>query len=337
MTDNDSGESTRWYINPLYTPNLGHSIYSAGRGSTSTYVYSIEPDDYSAIVSAEARVRKYEAKSTLAYTGNFNKIPNTNSYKIGYSYGPIFMGGTKIWLQAKGTTTDTYVTYEDNSETARAFWKIVPAGGYTVVDIKYVQTDKDLIAQNQDFGNRRTLSNPTDAAVILEHNVIETVTESSTFMNPETIELKTSGQVSTPIVDSLGHLESSSSMSINRMDFGTSKSSERTIGDKVIVVAPPHSSIIVETTRRTYDISVTYVATVQSNIYGKRFRIKGKYTGSVFTDIIVAIKNADGSLISRQSISKVIETCNNVADWHNGVVLISCKQRLSGIAGQSLL
>lgn len=64
LTDNDSGESTRWYINPLYTPNLGHSIYSAGRGSTSTYVYSIEPDDYSATVSAEARVRKYEAKST---------------------------------------------------------------------------------------------------------------------------------------------------------------------------------------------------------------------------------------------------------------------------------
>ena len=67
------------------------------------------------------------------------------------------------------------------------------------------------------------------------------------------------------------------------------------------------ASVNVEVQRQTYDVTATYIATVVSQIYGKKFRIKGTYNGRIFTRIIVNVKNVnDGSIIKTETIDKVI-------------------------------
>lgn len=304
---NDESEYCRWIL----TRNLGmwnQTIYCAARFDDGNLLI-IAPKDVFAKELTPAVLKKIQKPTTGSeFTGSLASIPNTKHYKIGHTYyDPDDVMKMKSLLLQCESTVGNGMVYKNNFTTTLGYWDISPAGKHTVLDIKYIETAADGSIPKIEYGRSTTINNPSDATISQKLIFSEKVTVSSIIREPEAISITTVGQVSEPQYDTNGTLNSHSTGTVGTMEFGSSTSYEKTIGDELTINVPPHTSVNVEVLRQTYDVTATYIASVASQIYGIKFRIKGTYSGRLFTHITVNVKNAaDGTIIKTTSINKVI-------------------------------
>lgn len=301
-------EYTRWILTkPI--GNMHRTLYCAARYDGNN-IYAIAPKDVFSKGSTDAVLKSVNQPQMLAdYTGNLYVVPNTKHYRFFHYYtDPDDVMKDKTLLLQSENLYGTKVIYSSDLQTTRAYWDISPAGKYTVSEIKYVETGDDGSIPEVEYGRTTTLNNPSAATASHTVKFYEKSLVSSTIKDPNSITIETMGQVAQPNYDSVGMLTSVSSGTVGNMEFGSTTSYEKTIGDETTITVPPYTSVNVEATRQVYTVKATYIATVISQIYGIKFRIKGTYEGRLFTRIIINIKNnADGSIIETKSISNEIK------------------------------
>lgn len=304
---NYENETCRWILTSL-VGMWSQTIYCAARSEKGNLLI-IAPRDVYAKVSTPACLKKIQKPAYgEEFSGYLSPIPNTKHYKICHIYtDPDNPLNVKSLMLQNESTTATGMVYANNLTTTYGYWDITPAGKYTVTDIKYIETAADGSVPKIEYGRSTTINNPSDATISQKLIFSEKVTESSLIREPEAISITTEGLVSKPQYDTNGTLVSHSAGTVGTMEFGSSASYEKTIGDELTVNVPPNTSVNVEVLRQTYDVTTTYIASAVSQIYGIKFRIRGVYNGRLFTHITVNVKNAaDGTIIKTLTIDKVI-------------------------------
>ena len=308
QTTDTENEFCRWILTAPIGVTRERAVYCAARFSEDN-IFAIVPKQPLSKTSTPAILKKMKRPTMgLEFTGTLFSVKGTKHYEFVHQspdMDAVPPAYKQLLLQCE-TNYGKNVVYQNNVTTL-GYWDISPAGKYDVINIQYIETELDGSVPKIEAGRSTTINNPTDATVSHKIMLSEKTTVSSIIREPEEVVIQTVGQVSEPKYDTNGKLTSDSSESVGTMEFGSSTSYEKTIGDELTVTVPPHTSINVEVQRQTYDVTATYIATVVSQIYGKKFRIKGTYNGRIFTRIIVNVKNVnDGSIIKTETIDKVI-------------------------------
>jgi hypothetical protein len=263
----DGSLRQRWYISP--SSPFCYKIEVAGGAKVNGKI-SLRggPNQYYPVLS---NAPSYD----MIYIKN---IPNTSYYHI---YNEIF-GNPKLFFYAEGSRDLLFK--QANSTDNRAIWEIIPVEEFKLTDIKYIPEPGKVFEPKINAIESRTIENSTDSEISYELSISEKVMESSTFSKVEglnmTNKITMKVNIGLPLINEGGEISNENTTSKN-WSFEESKTveRERTIQDKISLKIPPHKKYIITIVAVTYDINVTYVATLVGKTSGEVIKLKGTWQG----------------------------------------------------------
>lgn len=183
-------------------------------------------------------------------------------------------------------------TYPNES----AQWTIVPVGDYKVVDVQYekVASAGDYIIPEAVYCGG-TVVNDSPNTVTRSFSISETIETTSTFtesskvstQNQSSFGWSLGAEVSLVHIGFDGEINNSI-VNEQSVSYQTTEQKSTTITDSYTVEFAPHFPCRLEILKMTYIASLTYVLTLEKvggESNGKRFRIKGKWSGKVLSDL----------------------------------------------------
>lgn len=231
---------------------------------------------------------------------NFDNVPNTSYYNIaykGYSFPYI-----SLLLCAEGTNRDLLFKHTEKTDN-RAIWEIIPVEDFELTDIRYLPIPGKIFTPTLDYKKPRTITNDGDTKITHEIIISETIMESSTFSKVEgvtmTNKITTKANVGLPVINGGGEISHEHTTAKN-WSYQESKTEqrERVIQDKFSIEIPPHTKYIIDVTAVTYNIDVTYIATLVGKKSGKTIQLKGTWRGVECNGIDYNAHTADGKAVT---------------------------------------
>ncbi|MBD9167710.1 hypothetical protein [uncultured Parabacteroides sp.] len=268
-SEDDGSLRQRWYINKNIH-SLSYDIKVAGGAQVNGKI-SLRggPDQYYPVL----------------YDGEFNDrifleyIPNTPYYNIYYKqpFRPT------LYLYAEGSNRDLLFKEAYNTDN-RAIWEIIPVEDFKLIDIKYSPTAGEKFKPTLDYIKSRTITNDGDTQITYGITISEKIMESSTFSEVEGItmtdKITTKVSVGLPIIKEGGEISYENTTARNwSYQESQTEQKERVIQDNFSLEIPPHSKYIIDITAVTYNIDVTYIATLVGKQSGKTIQLKGTWQG----------------------------------------------------------
>ncbi len=225
--------------------------------------------------------------------------------------------------------TDKYLKSENSSSSKiirgikddRAIWEIVPVEEFKVLDMKYDQvvSEGDMIAPYPEQVDNIIVpntQNPNEVEQI--YNYTHGTTETSKFSKAEGITLtgkiNTSFKVGIPIINAEGGISSEQTTS-KTWSYTEENQEQKTksVNISFSTKIPPYSHAVIKIYVMKYNITVTYVATLQGLTTGRTFKVKGKWSGIEATDYyyepIITYPNGNTEILEKVKIT-VTEVTN---------------------------
>lgn len=219
-------------------------------------------------------------------------IPNTSYYHIQHGSDIIVSSSPSLnnpilYLQST-TRTGTGLKFKTTgTDSDLAMWTIQPVGEYKVVDITYLALEEDILSRNDQRVDRATIENGKNESIMYHYMINGSYNESSNFSKTEGISVAVTEtvQIGIPIISGSSGSISSTQTSSKSWTFGKSESKTKTVQHSLDIPVPANSRTRVEAYMTSYNLSVTYIATLQSLTSNKTFRVKGKWDGITTSEL----------------------------------------------------
>lgn len=299
----DGSLRQQWYIRP----NL---VVVGGRSSSSANMIVLPKvgEDY-------PMFENYPFVFDQLVSPKFNYLAD-NKYKILQYRTEGGLGGKSYggYLQAKDGTSSE-LKYKSDANSTVAQWQVVPVGEFDIVKMEYEKsaTYNDFIEQQDIYVDGAAFG---DLPREIQHvfNITKSKMTKSSFSKAEgiTAQKQNSFGFSIGIGDaSKVHIGfdgkiSNTITSSETLTWGEETSETLTVSQTFTVHIPAHTPCRVEILWRTFNASITYVATLEKVggiAAGERFKIKGKWKGvassSLYYNMYDIVSN---KLISTRSL-----------------------------------
>lgn len=275
----DGSLRQQWYIRP----NL---VVVGGRSSSSANMIVLPKvgEDY-------PMFENYPFVFDQLVSPKFNYLAD-NKYKILQCRTEGGLGGKSYggYLQAKDGTSSE-LKYKSDANSTVAQWQVVPVGEFDIVKMEYEKsaTYNDFIEPQDVFVDGAVIADlPREVQHVF--NVSKSITKNSSFSKAEgvTVQKQNSfgfsigiGDVSKVHIGFNGQI-SNTITSSETLTWGEGASETMNISQTFTVPIPPHTPCRIEVLWRTFNVSITYVATLEKVggiAAGEQFKIKGKWKG----------------------------------------------------------
>ncbi len=299
----DGSLRQQWYIRP----NL---VIVGGRSSSSANMIVLPKvgGDY-------PMFENYPFVFDQLVSPKFNYLDD-NKYKIlqyrteGGSGGKSYGG----YLQAKDGSSNE-LKYKSDGNSTVAQWQVVPVGEFNIVKMEYEKstTYNDFIEQQNIYVDGTVIGDlPREVQHVF--NISKSKTARSSFSKAEglTVQNQNSFGFSIGIGDaSKVHIGfdgqiSNTITSSETLTWGEETTETMTISQSFTVPIPPYTPCRIEVLWRTFNASITYVATLEKVggiAAGQRFKIKGKWRGVTSSDLYYNMYDmVNNKLISTRSL-----------------------------------
>ena len=171
-----------------------------------------------------------------------------------------------------------------NNTDDKAIWEIIPVEDFELIDVKYSPIVGNNFKPTPYYLKSNTITNDGDTKITYELTINEKIMESSTFSKVEGItmtnKITTKVSVGLPLLKDGGEISSENTTAKNwSYQESQTEQKERTIQDKFSLEIPPHSKYTINITAVTYDINVTYIATLVGKESGQTIQLQGIWKG----------------------------------------------------------
>lgn len=198
-------------------------------------------------------------------------------------------------LQAKDKNSSE-VKYAANGSSDIAQWRVVPVGQFKIIKMEYEKstTYNDFIKQ-QDVYLDGAVIGDTPTSVTHTFQVSRTISEGSSFSEAYGVVTQNQSSFGWSAGLGVGKVNigfngqiSNSSTSSETVTYGTNEIKQVAVSQTFVVTIPPHTPCRIEVLKRSFNVSITYIATLEKtdgDEKGKQFRIKGRWDGVASSDL----------------------------------------------------
>ena len=304
FTSDDGSNRQRWFLpNKALALVGGHDMSSSGR-----YYVIAAPNSWMTQETPKSVSLLFLSKTpmpVLLPNFNFNYLSD-GTYLISTPYLKNMMF-TEYYLQSNTSTGSSIKFAMDNSNNL-AKWQIAPVGEYELVDLNYVMTSVDKFTPTEVICDRDSYENTSSAPITWNYAVSVKYTESSSFSETEGVSVTITDGLSVGLPSVLGGLSVTVNTTIQQQTsqswtYGTSATKEITKTRTANIQIPPHTNIRLEAVLFLYEGTVTYVATLRKIGDTKTFKVKGKWTGTSFSEFKAKTYDVStGTLLSTSNL-----------------------------------
>ena len=212
-----------------------------------------------------------------------------------------------FYIEPKSTKSDELTIRERNSGVYEDYyhWTVAPVGTFRLVKMEYEKS-----AEYNDYvyaQPRLCKSYVFNDSPILTEQTLEVsgeITENSSFSEAYGISTQTQSgsnwNFTVPLVSiGFGGNVSSTTTSSENVSFSESTTNHVKITETFKATIPPHTPCRIEILKMTYSGGLTYVATLEKtdgDEKGKQFRIKGRWSGVVCSDLYYNVYDLSNNL-----------------------------------------
>lgn len=218
-----------------------------------------------------------------------------------------------FYIEPKSTKSEELTIRERNSGVYDDYyhWTVAPVGNFRLVKMQYEKS-----AEYNDYVNAQPklcesfVFNDAPIATEKTLTVSRTFTETSSFSEAYGVSTQTQSgsnwNFTVPLVSiGFGGNVSSTTTSSATVSFSESESNEIKVEETFSVTIPPHTPCRIEVLLMMYNASLTYVATLEKtdgDEKGKQFRIKGRWSGLVSSEIYYNVYDMSNKLLQTSVI-----------------------------------